>query len=114
MSRPGERTAGEALRAKRQRGYFSSLDRGEVISGRVIQVLEPDGVRVVIGTAVIWAKTTGGNPGLGICQLEVVVPGEQPVLKLVVPKQNQRLDLVVDPSSEKKQKGTGGRFDRKV
>lgn len=114
MITPDEKSAGRELREKRQRGYFAALDRGEVIDGRVVQIFEPDGVRVAIGTAVILARTTGGRPGLGTHKFEVVVPGERPVLKLVVPSRDQLLDLIVDPSAEKRQKGTGKRFDRMV
>jgi len=102
------------LRRQRGQGFFTGLDRGEIIDGRIVQNMGLGVVRVVVGPSVIWARTTGATPSLGTFRFEVVTPGRRPVLRLIEKRRGRRLDLVVDPSRDKAQSKAGRTFDRRI
>jgi hypothetical protein len=112
---PGSRGAGESLvgSADRLRRFLSGLDRGEIISGRVVQVWASDAsvVRVALGPGAFWARAVGGCPGLGPQRFEVIAPGGRPVLRLVPSEGEEQVDLLVDASREKRPHGMGGSVD---
>lgn len=97
-------------RNRRTVDFLGGLDRGEVVHGRILQVWEPDTIRVAIGPAVLIARTTGGRPTLGTFRFEVCVAGERPVLRLMQSGPSGEMDFIADPSLEK----AGSRMNRRV
>lgn len=95
------------------RRYLQGLDRGEVITVRVVQVTGED-VRVAAGPGAFWARTRGGRPGLGPHRLEVVRPGPRPVFRMLGRREEGALDLLVDASHEKAADRRGRRIDEHV
>ena len=90
--------------------YLGGLDRGEIVDGRILQIWEPDTIRVAMGPGILIARATGGKPILGTFRFEVSVPGERPVLRMTNAVPAGEMDFVADPSLEK----TASRMVRQV
>ena len=107
-------SGGFAPCADRLDRFLASLDRGEIASGRVLQVTESEAVRIAIGPAVFWARAVGGTPDVGPQRFEVVVPGHRPALRVMRSSGPDEINLLVDPSMEKACPQMGLRVDRKA
>lgn len=103
MSRPTER----------MRSYLNGLDRGQVMRARIVQVSGED-VHVVLGPGSFWARARGGCPLIGWHRIEIVSPGEHPVLKLTGDEGSSQMSFVVDASHEKAYRARGARVDRRA
>jgi hypothetical protein len=98
-------------RGERLNRFLTALDRGEIVTGRIVQQPEPGIVRVALGGGTFWARAVGGEAPVRRCRFEVVVPGRRPVLRLISGQEMHRLDLWVDPSAEKARPTAGMGFD---
>ncbi len=107
-------TAERSGRTRRLTAYLASLDRGEVVTGRILQVLRGDEVRVALGPGILTARPVGGRPAVGECRLEVLTPGPRPVLRVVAPGQRGGVEVLVDASCEKRALRDGDRLDRRA
>jgi len=101
-------------RAERLATYLAGLDRGEVVIGRILQVLGESEVRVALGPGILVARPVGGRPPIGECRLEVLAPGPRPILRVVSPGRRGGVEMLVDASCEKRAVGAGDRLDRRV
>jgi len=95
------------------RAYLNGLDRGQVMRARIVQVKGED-VHVVLGPGSFWARARGGGPQSGWHRIEIVSPGERPVLKLKGDDGSREMSFVVDASHEKACRVRGARVDRQV
>jgi hypothetical protein len=101
-------------RLRRLKDYLAARDRGEVVPGRILQVLGAGEVRVALGPGVLTARAVGGRPEIGECRLEIMVPGPRPILRLLVPGRRGGVEVLVDASWEKRAAAAGDRLDRRV
>ena len=99
--------------ARQMRAFLDGLDRGQVLRARVVQVKGRD-VHVVLGPGSFWARAHGGHPQIGWHRLEVVRPGERPILKLIDEKSADPMSIVIDPSHEKAYRSRGVCVDRQA
>ena len=95
------------------RRYLGALDRGEVIAVRVVQIAGED-VRVAAGPGAFWARARGGRPRLGYGRMEVVRSGSHPVFRMLGPRDEGTLDLIVDASREKAADRRGSWIDERA
>jgi hypothetical protein len=109
-----DRTLGHSGRADRLADYLAELDRGEIVTARILQVVGDSEVRVALGPGILTARPVGGRPAIGECRLEVVVPGSQPILRLVEPGCRAGVEMLVDASCEKRAVVAGDRLDRRA
>jgi hypothetical protein len=94
--------------------YLGALDRGEIVSGRILQVVGDEWVHLALGPRHFWARAAKGRPPIGVGELEVLVPGAAPVLRLRQTETSRGIDLLVDPGWEKAWAETGMRVDSKA
>ncbi len=109
--RPSREPAG---RARRLDDYLRALDPGEIVTGRILQLLGGETVRVALGPGVVTARAVGGRPEVGSCRLEVLTTGERPVLRILGLAEAGRTEIRVDVSREKRRSLVGGRVDRRA
>ncbi|MCK4304950.1 MAG: hypothetical protein KAY24_12000 [Candidatus Eisenbacteria sp.] len=107
-------SGGFARCADRLDRFLAGLDRGEIVSGRVLQAAESEAVRITIGAGAFWARAMGGTPDVGPQRFEVVVPGQRPILRVMRSSARDEINLLVDPSFEKACPQMGLRLDRKA
>jgi hypothetical protein len=100
-------------RAQALLSYLNGLDRGQIITARVVQVMA-DEVRIALGPGTLWARTRGGRPGLGMQRMEVLQPGARPAFRMVRRQGGSVVDLCVDASHEKAARMRGLRIDQQA
>lgn len=114
MAPPDDEVGAPKGRAARLADYLAGLDRGEIVAGRILQVLGNDEVRVAFGPGVLTARAVGGRPSVGECRLEVLAPGPRPTLRIAAPGRRPGVEVVVDASREKRAVRAGNRLDRRA